>query len=152
MKNKDTRNKKQLFELMSKIDNTYKPKKMLNENVNLENNLDVNEVLPSYLETALWAEESDENGLKEKTIFDVDEKSKEIARQDIIDFIKTAKEQAPDELNSYDANALGHNLWLSRNGHGVGFFDDWNDTLQNIARNMKEKNIYVGNDGFVYIS
>lgn len=113
---------------------------------------DYNDILSSYLETALWAdaEEGDEQ-MKSKTIHDFDPQSKAQALKDIQDFTSKASQIAPDELASYDDSQLGHNLWLSRNGHGAGFFDDNNDKLQDIARNMKDKYIYVGDDGKVYI-
>lgn len=113
---------------------------------------DYNDILNSYLETALWAdaEEGDEE-MKSKTIHDFDPQSKAEALNDIKAFVKIAGEQAPEELRTYSDEQLGHNLWLSRNGHGAGFFDDNNDKLQDIARNMKEKYIYIGDDKGLYM-
>ena len=125
--------------------------KNLREDVNL-GELNIDEILNSYLETALWAEESEENDLKDKTIYDVDKESVVNSKIEIYNFIKKAQQEAPDELSAYDSKALGHNLWLSRNGHGAGFFDDNNDKLQNLARSIKPVDIYLGNDGKVYIS
>jgi hypothetical protein len=123
----------------------------LREDVNL-GELNIDEILNSYLETALWAEESDENDLQDKTINDFNEESVANSKIEIYNFIKKAQQEAPDELNTYDSNTLGHNLWLSRNGHGAGFFDDNNDKLQNLARSMKPVDIYLGDDGKIYIS
>lgn len=58
----------------------------------------------------------------------------------------------------YTAEELGgHDFWLSRNGHGAGFFDRTDclpkkvcDRLQNAARQWKEVNLYVGDDGKIY--
>jgi len=125
-------------------------KKGIDEAAMLPVNID--DIVKSYLETAFWSTEEQENGLKEKSIADVDRMSVQGAKKDVIDFLRQAETQAPDELQSYDAEALGHNLWLSRNGHGAGFFDDNNDKLQDIARNMKGVDMYVGDDGKVYIS
>jgi len=118
---------------------------------NLEDrNFDVNKILDGYIETALWSS-GDDGEFDEKTIHDVDDASKNVAKNDILQFINQANENAKDELNSYDESQLGHYLWLSRNGHGAGFFDDNNDKLQDIARSMKEKNVYTGDDGIIYI-
>jgi hypothetical protein len=114
--------------------------------------LNIDQIVYSYLETALWSTEEEENGLQGKSIADVDKMSVQGAKKDVIDFLRQAETQAPDELQSYDAKALGHNLWLSRNGHGAGFFDENNDKLQDIARNMKGVDMYLGDDGKVYIS
>lgn len=48
----------------------------------------------------------------------------------------------------------GHDFWLSRNGHGAGFFDgDWpepyGDKLQDAARAFGELNPYVDENGQV---
>ena len=125
--------------------------KNLREDVNL-GELNIDEILNSYIETAIWAEESNENDLKGKTINDFNEESVANSKIEIYNFIKKAQQEAPDELSTYDSKALGHNLWLSRNGHGAGFFDDNNDKLQNLARSIKPVDIYLGNDGKVYIS
>ncbi len=129
--------------------------------------MNIDAVLDSYLETALWAEEEDGEEkiekpglgrgkkpvptLRGKTIFDVDDVSRDKARKDIENFIDTAKKEAPEELGTYTSESLGHNIWLSRNGHGAGFFDDNNDKLQDIARKMGSQVIYAGDDDAVYI-
>jgi hypothetical protein len=144
--------KERLFEVMARLDKTFKPN--LNENINsmaADNNFDVNKILNSYLETAIWAEESDENDLQGKTIHEIDKNSKANSAIEIYQFLQKAQQEASDELNTYDEEAIGHNLWLSRNGHGAGFFDDNNDKLQNLARNMKPVDIYLGNDNKIYI-
>lgn len=54
-----------------------------------------------------------------------------------------------------DASQNGHDFWLSRNGHGAGFFDRGypdviGDNLHERARKMGEVNLYVGDDGKIY--
>jgi hypothetical protein len=118
----------------------------------MKDDYNIDEILNSYLETALWAETSDENELQDKTINDIDGNSKQKAWSDIMKFMQAAEKTAMDELRTYDNKGVGHNLWLSRNGHGAGFFDDNNDKLQNLARSMKSVDLYLGDDGKVYIS
>lgn len=57
------------------------------------------------------------------------------------------------ELRKMDPGQAGHDLYLSRNGHGTGFFDRGlgaaGDTLQKAARDMGETNhviMYRGQD------
>ena len=50
---------------------------------------------------------------------------------------------------------LGHDLWLSRNGHGAGFFDrgydeDVEKKLEDAARLLKGTDLYVGDDGKIH--
>lgn len=49
----------------------------------------------------------------------------------------------------------GHDFWLTRNGHGCGFWDgDWikpaASTLDAASKAAGEVNLYVGDDGRVY--
>lgn len=49
----------------------------------------------------------------------------------------------------------GHDFWLTRNGHGAGFWDgDWCEpaatTLMNASHAYGEIDLYVGDDGKVY--
>jgi hypothetical protein len=50
----------------------------------------------------------------------------------------------------------GHDFWLTRNGHGAGFWDgDWHesveDKLTKAAKAFGECNLLVGDDGLIYI-
>ena len=52
----------------------------------------------------------------------------------------------------------GHDLWLTRNGHGSGFWDrpeiwgeEGTDILTRCAHSMGEKRVAVGDDGLVEI-
>lgn len=48
----------------------------------------------------------------------------------------------------------GYDLWLTRNGHGVGFWarelDELGDRLTAIAEQMGGRDLYVGDDGLIY--
>lgn len=50
--------------------------------------------------------------------------------------------------------SAGHDFWLTRNGHGAGFWDgDWpkhGDTLTEKCKAFGECNLYVGDDGLIY--
>lgn len=56
---------------------------------------------------------------------------------------------AGDRIEAYDASQVGHDLWLTRNGHGAGFwdrtqYDAWYQfDLSRIARAMGEVHLYV---------
>ncbi len=60
------------------------------------------------------------------------------------------------EATADDAQA-GRDYFLSRNGYGAGFFeaDHYSDAegrvLQNCARATGEQNVYVGDDGRLYV-
>ena len=48
----------------------------------------------------------------------------------------------------------GHDFWLTRNGHGAGFWDgDWKehgDTLTQSAQAFEPVETYMGDDGMIY--
>lgn len=79
----------------------------------------------SYLHTAIWVEDDDGNG------YDFTKKAKAIAKQDCQLFIDRVREEfTADEANAIityqgqDVTTLaGHDFYLTRNGHGAGFFD-----------------------------
>ena len=51
---------------------------------------------------------------------------------------------------------LGHDFWLSRNGHGTGFGDRGlgalGDKLHALAKSFKECTAYEGDDGLLYLA
>ncbi len=71
-------------------------------------------ILESYLACALWTEDI------EGTIYDVLPESKVQAEKDILAFITTACNALTEEWTD---EQIGHDLWLTRNGHGAGFWD-----------------------------
>lgn len=106
----------------------------------------------SYLETALWsstmmpedAEVSDVSYFSHGC--DVDDCSLETvigAKRDCDAFQNDYN--GPLERSEYDIGRDAHDFWLSRNGHGAGFFDrgtDDGDTLQSAAKSYGEVNLY----------
>lgn len=62
-----------------------------------------------------------------------------------------------DELKDVDAAQCGHDLWLTRNGHGTGFWDRpevygtqraW--LFTRCAECLGEATLYQGDDGLLY--
>ncbi len=104
-----------------------------------------------YLICALWASVN-ENGEPldgAYSIFDISDEFLNQTKTDCESFL----EQAGDLLNDWSEEQAGHDFWLSRNGHGTGFFDrnlPNDDKLQELARKFKEINLYVGDDNLIY--
>jgi len=112
------------------------------------NTFNIDVMLTSYLETLLWSNEE----LDCFSNLDVDDNCKEKAKADILQFVENVKKDpiALEEANSYTDKVFAHNFCLSRNRHGAGFFDEWNDTLQKLANDMKEVEVYLGDDNKIY--
>jgi len=79
-----------------------------------ENNskLNIDIIVESYIDTLLWTEEHEN--------FDIDMK-------DALDTIKSEIEYfvhvSEKYLSDLDEKQIGHNFWLTRAGHGTGFWD-----------------------------
>ena len=111
---------------------------------------DIELILNSYLETALWTEEEEIGD--EFTIFDFNEEDKDILRKQIEWFVNTAK----SSLNGLSDTSIGHDIWLSRNDHGAGFWDrdipkEDSDFLMELCHQLGGSDIYVGDDGKLYL-
>ena len=128
--------------------------------------LNIKKIMDSYLECAIWTEEErleEENtegyeGEIKDLIPEADlnvnnfsDDSKIKAYEDIKLFLK----YAGDSVNGIDEEQLGHDIWLSRNGHGAGFFDrGYDDDIEKILMDSAHKigsvDIYLGDDGLLY--
>ena len=82
----------------------------------------------SYLEGALYAELGDA-GLPLDYDFGIQDFTRETIEQAIRDCTRFQEECAPllmEAPTGQDAEQAGYDFWLTRNGHGAGFWDgDW---------------------------
>lgn len=85
-------------------------------------------MLNHYLYTALWTEELE----GEYDVNDFSEEAKKRAKEDCDLF----EEKAGTLLDGLDLSTVGHDFWLTRNHHGVGFFDD--DYDEEIGKKLTE--------------
>jgi hypothetical protein len=127
--------------------------------------------LRGYIEAAIWTgtDESDETGgwpLDERFGFsDVALESMEKALAECRAFqeenaadLYVFREFYPRSPDGHSSDAFaGHNFWLTRNGHGVGFWDrglpkDVGERLTKASRKAGERYIYIGDDEQLYIS
>jgi len=75
---------------------------------------------------------------------------------DLMERIKEdcTKFQDENDLSECGDSQAGHDFWLTREGHGCGFWDgDWPDTgdiLTKASKAYGEMYLYVGDDGKIY--
>jgi len=87
----------------------------------------------------------------------LDEDSKIDSYLDIKKFINLAGKEAVEEaIEDQGLFRLGMDIWLTRNGHGSGFFDhsyddDNEKKLMDAARSLKEKYLYIGDDNKLHL-
>ena len=120
----------------------------------------------AYLEAILWAEtdNADDSGGepldRNYDLYDFDSDSLDKAVEECLCF----QEENAADLAVYDhpqwsaAELGGHDFWLTRNGHGAGFWDRTDclpeaarDRLTAAAERYGERRVGVGDDGNVYI-
>jgi hypothetical protein len=60
------------------------------------------------------------------------------------------------DIDGYSVARAGHDFWLTRNGHGAGYWDrdlgDVGEKLTDCAHVYGERYLYVGDDGKVYVA
>ena len=87
---------------------------------------------------------------------DIDPNSLIQAYLDIKKFISDVDPQYIQEaIHDQGTERLGHDIWLTRNRHGAGFFDHFYDSdmeqaLTKAAQELKEVNLYIGDDYMLY--
>lgn len=113
-------------------------------------------MLQSYLVAALWSstDDNDEPLDKNYTLSDFAPEAIESARKACEFF----EDRAKPWLGDMEPERIGFCLWLSRSGHGSGFFDEetcregWRDVLQSKAEALGSSDCYVGDDEKIYLS
>lgn len=117
----------------------------------------------SYIETMLWSsnDEDDEpldlkygqDNISEEAIYRINEDCELFWNKNhhvVSGGRAVASQYSEPEL-------AGHDFWLTRNGHGTGFWDgDWTEPaatyLTDAAKAFGECDAYVGDDGLIYLS
>lgn len=117
----------------------------------------------AYIECALWSSLYGENG--EHTL---DEYEGEVADatlaqmyQDCANFQKENAAELEEAYNdwrrggvAYNEERAGHDFWLTRCGHGAGFWDrglgEVGERLSKAARAYGTIDLYIGDDGKIY--
>lgn len=106
----------------------------------------------AYIECALWSSIDDNDHPLDKN-HTADDLAPE-ARASIIADCAAFQADHEDDIADDPARA-GHDFWLTRNGHGAGFWDgDWPDAvgrrLTKAAEDLGKVDLYVGDDGQVH--
>ena len=128
----------------------HKNLKYFKERVKTKHYTDI--IIDSYFETALWTNNDNEEFIG-KTISDISDEAKIQTREEIEWFISVAG----DSIDKMSDTAIGHDIWLTRNHHGTGFWDrsfedDDKEVLVELSNQLGESDIYVGDDGKIYSS
>jgi hypothetical protein len=123
---------------------------------------DLEAVYSGYRDAALWSTTNDrhyddpeEPENLDQTDYELSEEAEHHFRTDCAAFITENAElvAAVGELGM-DGENIGHNFWLSRCGHGTGFWDrghgELGDKLHEAAKKFGEDDLYVGDDDKIH--
>lgn len=123
--------------------------------------VDIEKMLSGYLTAMLWSTrggEEDEPLDEDHSVEDVSSELEKSSTEDCEKFVAMAKEKGID-LGNYVDSDVGHDFWLTRVGHGAGFWDgdyeadeakEDGDKLTEIAKTFGNLDPYVGDDGKIY--
>ena len=131
--------------------------------------LDTKEILEHYLIAALWSslDDNDEPLDDNYSVDDIAESAKEEQLEEICDWLSYCDElellekflEQPQvaESTRHSAEAmLGHDFWLTRNGHGAGFWDrglgELGEQLSDACKTFGSCDPYVGDDELIYFT
>lgn len=118
----------------------------------------MNAFVTDYIQCMLWLT-SDENGdpISDIASSDIAPTARETILAECTDFYNANRETW--ERGGWDEGQAGHDFYLTRNGHGAGFWDrQFNDAseecgkiLTENCRPYGEQNLYRGDDGKFYV-
>jgi hypothetical protein len=108
-----------------------------------------------YVEAALWSSTGDDDEPLDST-YDLSDIADE-TRKTILKDTKKFQEDNAKDLAQFNSARAGHDFWLTRNGHGAGFWDgDYPEPqaarLTEASKAFGETDLYVGDDGKLYLS
>lgn len=115
----------------------------------------------AYVECALWSSTDDEGEPLDRSSADLSQEASDEMYRDCADFCQLVTEQyGIRTFDGWDSAQLGHDFWLTRNGHGAGFWDRYYGAddprtengrkLTEAAKTFGECDLYVGDNGEIY--
>lgn len=113
-------------------------------------------VLTSYIQCALWSSVDSEGNPLDDQYSEENLASETIEKMtaDVTKFVIDAKD--PIINSGMSESDLGYNFWLTRNGHGTGFWDrgldkEVSDAFCKVCDSFGSSDLYVGDDNKIYI-
>lgn len=125
-------------------------------------NIDHNErqrFIDAYIAALFWTSTDGENG-DEELEGDLSPEAAVDISVDCYKFItdNLALIEEAIERPGYDMASAGHDFWLTRNGHGAGYWDrdelkegDLGDRLTTACRGFGGSDAYKGDSGLIYV-
>ena len=117
---------------------------------------EMNDFFKGYIMAMYWTETGD--GEQPDSEIELSSEARDRAYNDCLAFqsVYAWPLAAAYDRVGYDEARAGHDFWLTRNGHGTGFWDrdelgEERDLLSDGARGMGACDAYEGDDGLLYL-
>jgi hypothetical protein len=117
------------------------------------------QVFDAYVECAIWSSTDDDGRPFDRnySASDIAPESIDTMRAEVIDFLNGHEDIIWTALSGdMSEEQVGHDFWLTRNGHGAGFWDrgldELGDQLTAAAKAYSTSDLYVGDDGRLHVS
>jgi len=121
-------------------------------------------VVIAYMQCALWSSTGDDgeplDGLYET--WEISDEAQASMIEDCESLLDSVEYAEIDWRSGWTAEQFGHDFWLTRNGHGAGFWDRYygdtdprtliGDQLTRLSKPYGESDLYVGDDGKLYVT
>lgn len=118
-----------------------------------------NPTIAAYIDCALWAGLDWTTGGDHNPPLDESYGAADLAPEALAEIIADVEAFTADnaaDLADLDAAQVGHDFYLTRNGHGAGFWDrglgDVGERLTQAAKVYGTSELYPGDDGRLYLS
>lgn len=112
----------------------------------------MNAMVEGYLVCALWTDLQNEEGdqIDDKGIIDCTPEMITQAEKECEEFKTLAGGLVDKYLETFNEEQMGHDFWLTRNGHGAGFWDRGLESLgkelTDIAKTFGTCDIYLNDN------
>lgn len=120
--------------------------------------MNIDTVLEHYIIAALFLSyDENEKSLEKYDQSDIHPDTLKVMRDDVTKFVTRNEKR----LNTWTGKTTpeqqaGHDFWLTRNGHGCGFWEsEWGrygNILTKESQKFSECDLYIGDDGKIYQS
>jgi hypothetical protein len=113
---------------------------------------DVQRMVRAYIDCALWSSTDEDGNPLLDTFETTDLADDSPAWDDCDDFLSYVGQQ----VRTIDPEQCGHDFWLTRNGHGAGFWDRGlgrlGEALTIAAKTFGSVDLYVGDDSRIHFA